>query len=138
MQNSSTKNCGFTLIELSIVMVIIGLIIGGILTGQALIHGAGVRATISQLKQYSTATNLFNMKYNAVPGDFNQATKYIVGYTGSNGDGNGLIGNWSAAAGQCVTPYADCTDPQTNQTVEYANYGSVAFVIRYYNFINFC
>ena len=50
------------------------------------------------------------MKYNALPGDFNQATNYIAGYAGSNGDGNGLIGNWSSAAGQCITPYADCTN----------------------------
>jgi prepilin-type N-terminal cleavage/methylation domain-containing protein len=43
------KRCGFTLIELSIVLVIIGLIVGGVLAGQSLINAAAVRAQISQI-----------------------------------------------------------------------------------------
>jgi prepilin-type N-terminal cleavage/methylation domain-containing protein len=83
----------FTLIELSIVMVIIGLIIGGILTGQELIHGAGVRGIISQINKFNSATNTFYMKYNALPGDFVNASSYIPGTVfAGNGDGNGLIG----------------------------------------------
>jgi len=42
---------GFTLIELSIVLVIIGLIVGGVLVGHDLIRAAGVRATISQVEK---------------------------------------------------------------------------------------
>ena len=82
-----TKNYGFTLIELSIVMVIIGLIIGGILTGRELIHGADVRATVSQITEYNAAVNNFNMKYNAIPGDFITASTYIAGSLNGNGDG---------------------------------------------------
>ena len=50
---------GFTLIELSIVLVIIGLIVGGILTGKDLIDSAQVRAQISQIEKYQTATQTF-------------------------------------------------------------------------------
>src|ERR1700678_1068516 len=60
---------GFTLIELSIVLVIIGLIIGGILTGQDLIKAAEARAQISQIEKYQTAVNAFYNKYGYLPGD---------------------------------------------------------------------
>jgi prepilin-type N-terminal cleavage/methylation domain-containing protein len=93
------KTTGFTLIELSIVLVIIGLIIGGILTGQELIHGAGVRATMSQIIKFNTAVNTFSMKYNALPGDFATATSYIYSSTAvNNGNGDGYI-NTAGIAG---------------------------------------
>ena len=49
MNRSITKKQGFTLIELSIVLVIIGLIVGGVLVGQDLIKGAEIRATVAQI-----------------------------------------------------------------------------------------
>ncbi len=49
---------GFTLIELSIVLVIIGLIIGGVLVGKDLIKAAEIRATISQINKYNHAVLL--------------------------------------------------------------------------------
>ena len=60
---------GFTLIELSIVLVIIGLIVGGILVGQDLIKSAEMRNLASQLRQYQVATSTFRGKYNEIPGD---------------------------------------------------------------------
>jgi len=60
---------GFTLIELSIVLVIIGLIVGGILVGQELIRTAQTRATIAQIEKYNTAVNTFRNKFDALPGD---------------------------------------------------------------------
>ncbi len=119
------KNKGFTLIELSIVMVIIGLIIGGILTGQELIHGAGVRATMSQIIKYNSAVNTFQMKYNALPGDFSTATTYIVGAaTVINGNGDGLIGSIAgpatpSAAGATATVISTSVGP-----LEYSNFWS--------------
>ena len=87
---------GFTLIELSIVLVIIGLIVGGVLVGQDLIRAAEVRATLSQIEKYNTAVNTFRTKYNALPGDLNQATASAFGFASrgtvpGTGDGNGLI-----------------------------------------------
>ena len=107
----STKNYGFTLIELSIVMVIIGLIIGGILTGQELIHGALVRATVSQITQYNAAVNNFNMKYNAIPGDFMNASTYIAGVL--NGNGDGLVGLVNGP----TTPVATSVNGQQLETI---------------------
>jgi len=71
---------GFTLIELSIVLVIIGLIVGGILVGRELIALAQIRSVISEMERYSTAANSFRSKYNAMPGDLTtqQATQFVL------------------------------------------------------------
>jgi prepilin-type N-terminal cleavage/methylation domain-containing protein len=87
------KQSGFTLIELSIVLVIIGLIIGGVLIGQDLIKGSEIRSLASQVSSYNSAVNAFKAKYGQLPGDFIQAATYISGAT--SGDGNGVI--WTAA-----------------------------------------
>ncbi len=60
---------GFTLVELAIVMIIIGLLIAGILKGQELISNAQVAATVAQFKGYDAATTTFLDKYAARPGD---------------------------------------------------------------------
>lgn len=60
---------GFTLIELSIVLVIIGLIVGGILVGQVMIKSSELRAQISQVEKFASAVNAFRGKYGALPGD---------------------------------------------------------------------
>jgi prepilin-type N-terminal cleavage/methylation domain-containing protein len=87
---------GFTLIELSIVLVIIGLVVGGVLVGQDLIRSAAVRAQISQIEKYNTAVNTFRGKYGAVPGDMNAAAAAQFGFASrgngpGEGDGNGII-----------------------------------------------
>jgi prepilin-type N-terminal cleavage/methylation domain-containing protein len=69
---------GFTLIELSIVLVIIGLIVGGILVGQDLIKAAQLRATITQLERYDAAVNTFRTKYNGLPGDLLNCTNFFA------------------------------------------------------------
>lgn len=63
------KTHGFTLIELSIVLVIIGLLAGGILVGNDLIKAAEIRGTISQMEKFNTAAQTFKLKYNYLPGD---------------------------------------------------------------------
>lgn len=65
---SQTQN-GFTLIELSLVLVIIGLIVGGVLVGRDLIKSAEIRAQISQIEEIKTAFNTFQVKYGYLPGD---------------------------------------------------------------------
>ena len=62
--HKNTSSLGFTLIELSIVLVIIGLIIGGVLIGQDLVKSSQIRSLASQLQQYKSAVATFENKYN--------------------------------------------------------------------------
>ncbi len=87
--NKRGVTVGFTLIELSIVLVIIGLVIGGVLVGRDLIQSSYIRATVSQYEKYNSAVNTFRTKYNCLPGDCANATDF--GFSG-NGDGDGFIG----------------------------------------------
>jgi len=95
MRHSHSQS-GFTLIELSIVLTIIGLIVGGVLVGQDLIKAAGLRATIQQIEKYNSATNTFNNKFGGIPGDISVTNAAAFGlYTAAGsqgrGDNNGLV-----------------------------------------------
>lgn len=110
MRGKPSHKLGFTLIELSIVLVIIGLIVGGVLVGQDLIRAAEVRAQISQIEKYNTAVNTFRGKYNALPGDIKDPDASSFGFAPrgtqpGQGDGNGLMeGYWVANKyGYCIS-----------------------------------
>ena len=109
-KNPKTAKRGFTLIELSIVLVIIGLIVGGILVGQDLIKAAEIRATVSQLEKYNTAVNVFRGKYNGIPGDLLNAS--LFGFDSSRGTaglaGNGLIEALSAGTAATYISEVSC------------------------------
>lgn len=64
---------GFTLIELSVVLVIIGLIVGGLLVGRDLIRTAGLRKIISEINTYNASVSTFRTKYDLLPGDMPRA-----------------------------------------------------------------
>ena len=83
---------GFTLIEIAIVLVIIGLLLGGVLKGQELITSARVRNLIAHQDGVKAAYFGFLDRYRALPGDYSGATTNIPGCSGcQNGDNNGQI-----------------------------------------------
>ena len=92
---------GFTLLELSIVLVIIGLIIGGITVGADMIRSAELNSVVTDINKYKVAINTFKLKYNALPGDMDNAKDYWLACTDSgtltcNGNADGTINGWSS------------------------------------------
>lgn len=104
---SHKTEAGFTLVELAIVLMIIGLLIGGILRGQELMENARVTSTIQQTKAYDGATTTFRDAYNALPGDIRNPGGRLPGCTAAPcnvaGDGNGLIQTGTGATGSIVS-----------------------------------
>lgn len=76
---------GFTLVELSVVIVMIGLIISGVVGAQSLIKQSKLRNIISDYEAYKTAAHTFKLEYDALPGDLTRASSYGIGDNG-NGD----------------------------------------------------
>ncbi len=79
---------GFTLVEIAIVLVIIGLLLGGILKGQEMIIQAKIKNAITDYSGVSAAYFGYQDRYRATPGDDPQATRW-TGAT--NGDGNRVL-----------------------------------------------
>lgn len=79
---------GFSLVELSIVLVILGLLVGGIMTGQNLIKAAELRAVSTEISKYSAAVYTFRDKYMALPGDMENAIAFWDEADGGDGTGN--------------------------------------------------
>jgi prepilin-type N-terminal cleavage/methylation domain-containing protein len=99
---------GFTLVELAIVMIIIGLLIGGILKGQELINNARVSSSVTQIKGAEAAINTFRDKYSALPGDIDSPDTRLpncgtgttcIGAAGGGALGNGYINGASGNVG---------------------------------------
>src|SRR5665647_894484 len=92
------KQAGFTLIELAIVLVIIGLLLGGVLKGQELINSAKVKNMASDFKNIQVYIYGYQDKYKALPGDDANAATHLTGGTKAGGTtGNGLIeGQWNS------------------------------------------
>lgn len=87
------RQSGFTLIEIAIVLVIIGLLLGGILKGQELITQGRIRNVANDFQSMTAAINLYQDRYRALPGDdAGAAARWTAtGSTTTSGNGNGQI-----------------------------------------------
>ena len=77
--NYGKKQRGVTLVEIAIVLVIIGLLLGGILKGQELINNAKVRSIADRQNSIKAAWFSFIDRYQALPGDYLQAQQNVPG-----------------------------------------------------------
>lgn len=98
---------GFTLIEISIVVVVIGLLAGSIAVGVSMVRHAEVRRALTDIDRIAQAMQMFEEKYIQLPGDFtdaeslwgadsacpNTASNTVIKKATCDGDGNGIIDN---------------------------------------------
>lgn len=102
MLNNLNKQKGFTLVELAIVLVIVGLLIGGILKGQKLLLNSKVTATVAQIRGIEAAVTNFRDVYGGIPGDLKNSDVKIQGcdtpvdatYCDTNADGAVGADDW--------------------------------------------
>jgi prepilin-type N-terminal cleavage/methylation domain-containing protein len=116
----SKSRSAFSLVELSIVLVILGLIVGGVLSGQALIHGAELRAVNTEIQKYGAAYYSFRDRYFGLPGDITNASQF---WGAADGAGNG---NSAACATTQTNDKRTCNGngdgKMTISTASYENY----------------
>lgn len=95
--NTMRQNSGFTLVEIAIVLVIIGLLLGGVLKGQAMIDNAKIKNLINDMEGISTAFRAYQDRYKTLPGDDKRADNAGRGWANATaGGGNGLLANNNA------------------------------------------
>jgi len=98
-----SQQSGFTLVEIAIVLVIIGLLLGGILKGQELINSAKVKNLANDFRTIPTYIYAYQDKFKSLPGDDSAVTSHVTGSTVATPAGtlgNGVInGHWNVGSG---------------------------------------
>lgn len=86
------RQSGFTLVEIAIVLVIIGLLLGGVLKGQEMIENSRMKAIVNDMKAVQAAYNSYMDRYKAIPGDETNAVMAARGWIGTaGGNANGVL-----------------------------------------------
>lgn len=81
---------GFSLIEIALVLIVVGILAGAIFKGQDVLEAAKIRATLNEIDRIHTATALYQDTFGQWPGNDSLATSRF-GISVSNGQGNGII-----------------------------------------------
>jgi type II secretory pathway pseudopilin PulG len=94
---SKNKLAAYTMVEIAVVLIVVGLIMAGILVGKSVYNAGKLRSVAVDFQRYDAAVRNFREKYNALPGDIANATTIFGttdanGYSVTNGNGNGYIG----------------------------------------------
>ncbi|MFO0109865.1 MAG: type II secretion system protein, partial [Alphaproteobacteria bacterium] len=95
------KAAGFSLIELAIVLVILGVLAGGILVGQSLIRSAEIRTFLTELENINNVTLTFQDKYDSLPGDIPDATRIWGTQAGTTGNDDTCYTSLSTTQATC-------------------------------------
>jgi prepilin-type N-terminal cleavage/methylation domain-containing protein len=122
------QQAGFTLIEIAIVLVIIGLLLGGVLKGQELITGARVRNLISQQDGVKAAYFGFLDRFRALPGDYSTATTTITGVSAASGCGVAANQGNGNGNGQVEGPNTPAAVVPTEATLAWEHLSKAGFI----------
>lgn len=85
--NHNPRQRGFTLVEIAIVLVIVGLVLGGVLKGQEMIRGAKVKNVNNDAQNIISAVTTYKDRYGAMPGDDSVSTIAVAAGVAGNGNG---------------------------------------------------
>jgi prepilin-type N-terminal cleavage/methylation domain-containing protein len=94
MKLNKSRQSGFTLVEIAIVLVIIGLLLGGVLKGQDMIENARIKGLVSNVNGVSAAYNSYVDRYQEIPGDealLTAGNRGWAGIVGAGGNANGAL-----------------------------------------------
>lgn len=94
-----SKQGGFTLVEIAIVLVIIGLILGGVLQGQTMIENAKFKKFAKEMDSYRAAFHTFQDMQRGLPGDLGSVSSLDAAATAGNGNGQ-IAGGYCDAANE--------------------------------------
>ena len=102
---------GFTLVEIAIVLVIIGLLLGGILKGQEMITQAKIKNVVADFSGISAAYYGYQDRYRAIPGDdIGAAARWTTPAPATAGNGNGVVtGTYNNAGAVCTAAVEACS-----------------------------
>jgi prepilin-type N-terminal cleavage/methylation domain-containing protein len=97
------RQSGFTLVEIAIVLVVIGLLLGGVLKGQELVMNAKIRNSINDYNNVASARFAYQDRYRRIPGDDNTAEARWGATTTVQGNGNGVLeGGWDTSGDEAT------------------------------------
>lgn len=107
------QQSGFTLVEIAIVLVIIGLLLGGVLKGQELITQAKIKNVANDLNGMSAAVYGYQDRYKRFPGDDNGAAARWTNPAAKDGNGDGRVG------ASTITGILDCASATSTENCEF-------------------
>lgn len=117
--NGQAPQHGFTLVELAVAIMIIGLLIAGVLKGQELIENARAASTVQQYRDFKAAVTTFKNIYDAVPGDMvnpgGRLPDCTAGGCNTSGDGDRFVNPAVTSPNMGVTSAFYVTLPETRQ-----------------------
>jgi len=110
MRSPRGSHSGFTIVEIAIVMLIVGLLVGGILKGQELISQARIKVIIADFSGVSAAYHGYFDRYRALPGDDPRAAqRWITPTVATDGNGDGEVsGTYNNGNAPCVATVESC------------------------------